>query len=143
MADSEQKLNQAVMAMVDNLDRTYLRKMQKNMYNCIAKCYDNTSGNKEVIENCAQNCSIGLNEIQSLFQQEMQYYQQRIGRCGEGCQDTIRDMASGIPNLNENVSKQAELTNLHEKCVAKCVNDNLGGIKKIEQRVVTEIKKRM
>ena len=139
----EDKLNKAVMGMVDNLDRTYLRKMTKTMYTCMAKCYDNSSATKDSVDNCAQTCSVGLNEVQSIFQQEMEYFQQRISRCAAGCNDNIRDMATGIPNLNENVSKQTELTALHEKCMAKCVNDNVGGVKKVEQRVIAEIKKRI
>ena len=54
------KLEAAARAELDDIDRKHMRKLARNSYQCVVKCYDKagSTGAPEMLEQCAQNCQM-------------------------------------------------------------------------------------
>lgn len=113
-ADSmaEQKMNDAVAKMVDNLDRSLLRDLQvghgfpftatvtfltlgilcellqKGGYLCSVKCIDNKNLSSEQLQNCVERCQMPMQQVQQYLQQEMQSFQ--VLKCDSVSECSVR-----------------------------------------------------
>jgi len=73
------KMEGEARVVLDDIERTVLRKKAKESYQCVVKCFDKagTTGPSEVLEQCARNCQVP-------YQRANQYVQEvsEAGRCG-------------------------------------------------------------
>lgn len=93
-----QRVEQEMTSLVDNLDRSYLRKMQVSslnwlfrvdwkclsinhissyafqaqMHNCAAKCCNDEGASMESVQRCVENCSQPVNKAQRYVQTELE-----------------------------------------------------------------------
>ncbi|KAF1785436.1 Protein of unknown function DUF842, eukaryotic [Phytophthora cactorum] len=88
MADT--KLQDAVDKMVDRLDRTLLRGLQRDGYLCAAKVFENKSWSSEQLAAAVERCQMPTQQLNQFMQQEMQNFQNRIQRCVQDCQERRR-----------------------------------------------------
>ncbi|CAG0878959.1 unnamed protein product [Darwinula stevensoni] len=100
MAEAAQaRVQDAVTKMINDLDKSILRKMQGNMHICAAKCCTNTEANLEEVHACIEQCARPLTGAQNYVQSEMQHFQDRLQRCVITCQDGIKDRV--LPETTE------------------------------------------
>lgn len=104
--------------MVEEIDKSYLRKMQRDMHNCAASCCDNETYSIQKVHNCVENCGSSLNKAQQYVQGEFERVQNRLQRCIMECNDNIRDKMGPNPTQAE-VDKHSEE---FEKCATRCVD---------------------
>ncbi|XP_034950349.1 protein FAM136A-like [Chelonus insularis] len=103
---------------VEEIDKSYLRKMQADMHRCAANCCENQSLSLQRVQQCIETCSISLNNAQQYVQSEFERSQNRLQRCIMECNDSIKDKMSHDPSQDE-VNRLSED---FEKCATKCVD---------------------
>lgn len=143
-SNPQDRLQAAVTASMDRLDRSYIRKLSKKAYTCMANCHDNSSYSSGDIQNCVSACSIGLQEVNQLIGNELNYFQNRLQRCQAGCEDEVRDTQSKVGGGKPpDAAAQTKLQAQYDKCVGKCVDTHLPLVKAMEDNLGVECKKRL
>ncbi|CAJ0584728.1 unnamed protein product, partial [Mesorhabditis spiculigera] len=133
MEETQQKVKRAVDGMIDTIDKTHLREMQRKMFECSAKCCANNSSSREVVENCVEQCNGNMRKAQGQLEMELGTLQQQLSRCAMGCYDEL------TKKFGPDTSKysQTQMTEFNEKldvCVAKCADSHIQLIPSIRDR---------
>ncbi|XP_068622072.1 protein FAM136A isoform X1 [Battus philenor] len=115
------RIEQEMTKMVNELDKSYLRKMQGDMHRCAAKCCDDTQTSLERVHGCIDNCTTALNNANNYVQGEINHFQNRLQRCVMDCNDSARDRLGPDPS-QETIDK---CTIDFEKCAVKCVDKHM------------------
>ncbi|CAD6198545.1 unnamed protein product [Caenorhabditis auriculariae] len=102
MEATQTKVKTAVDGMIDDIDRKYLRDMQKSMFLCSAKCCDNKSSNREIVENCVERCNDGMKKAQKTLEKELGGLQDQLSRCAMTCYDKL------VQNFGPDVNKYTD-----------------------------------
>jgi hypothetical protein len=65
------KMEGEARVVLDEIERTVLRKKAKESYQCVVKCFDKvgTTGPSEVLEQCARNCQIPYQRANAFVQE--------------------------------------------------------------------------
>ncbi|CAK4096665.1 unnamed protein product [Aphanomyces euteiches] len=129
MADGD--INQAVNKMMESLDKSTFRPMQKNGYVCSVKCFDNKDCSAEQLQACIQRCQEPVAQVQNYLNQELSSFQNRLQRCAMDCQDRAQDGLSARPSESEIASAQSNM----EKCVSKCVDSHIKLLPALKKRI--------
>jgi len=123
--------------MMDSLDKSHLRPLQGRMHNCAAECCKDKISSMETVQKCMENCSRPLLKVQTIIEQEMNDFQDRLTRCAQSCQDSVRDSVGSSDTEKEIPRFQANL----EKCIVKCADDHMTYIPKMLSRLQSAISK--
>ncbi|XP_072763477.1 protein FAM136A-like [Anoplolepis gracilipes] len=118
MEGQKKRVEDHMTKMVEEIDKTYLRKMQRDMHKCAAQCCENETYSIQKVHNCVDNCSSSLNKAQQYVQGEFERVQNRLQRCVMECNDNIKDKIGPNPSQIE-VDRYSEE---FEKCAIKCVD---------------------
>ncbi|XP_014205117.1 protein FAM136A [Copidosoma floridanum] len=104
---------------IEDIDKTFLRKMQGDMHRCAAACCDNENFSVQRIHSCIHSCSIHLNEANQYIQNEFERSKNRLQRCIMDCNDKVKDKMGLDPSQGEinNFTKE------FENCTKNCVDD--------------------
>ncbi|GLV39751.1 uncharacterized protein CBL_08183 [Carabus blaptoides fortunei] len=119
--EQRQRVEQEMTKMIDELDRSYLRKMQVKMHQCAAACCEDQNGSIERVQQCVQRCSAPLNNAQDYVQQEIEHTQSRLKRCVMQCNDEIKDRMGPAPSERD----AQKYSDMFEKCAVKCVDKHI------------------
>ncbi|XP_022817070.1 protein FAM136A [Spodoptera litura] len=115
------RIEQEMTNLVNELDKSYLRKMQGDMHRCAAKCCDDPQTSLERVHGCIENCTSSLNQANNYVQGEINHLQNRLQRCVMDCNDHARDRLGPDPS-QETIDK---CTIEFEKCAVKCVDKHI------------------
>lgn len=110
--------------------------MQRNSHLKIAECYNNKNATSEQVEQCAHNCSAPLQHVQAIVQNELNQFQNRLGRCTQECQDEITDKFHGAEN---NAQTQAKAEQMMLACANSCVDKHVSLLKSIQHKLERDI----
>ncbi|KAF0308304.1 Protein FAM136A [Amphibalanus amphitrite] len=139
MAEAAQERVQTSMtSMVDDIDKSYLRKMQGDMHRCAARCCDDPSSSIDKVHGCIEQCSIPLQKAQHFVQTQMSDIQERLQRCVMQCQDKIKDKVG--PNTTEAEVQGYKVE--FEECAVKCVDDSIATFPNHARRIKDHLHKR-
>nr|XP_026488738.1 protein FAM136A-like [Vanessa tameamea] len=116
------RIEQEMTNLVNELDRSYLRKMQGDMHRCASRCCDDQQSSLERVHGCIENCTTSLNQANNYVQKEINHLQNRLQRCVMDCNDSVRDRLGPDPS-QETIDK---CTIEFEKCAVKCVDKHIG-----------------
>ncbi|KAK6026432.1 FG-GAP repeat protein [Ostertagia ostertagi] len=137
MEATQMKVKAAVDGMIDDLDRTYLRDMQKQMFLCSAKCCEHKESSREIVENCVEKCNGGMKKAQRTLETELGGLQEQLSRCAMTCYDKLVQKFG--PDVNKYTEDQMVAFNTQlDKCVAVCADDHIKLIPKIKERFVND-----
>ncbi|RCN25815.1 hypothetical protein ANCCAN_28470 [Ancylostoma caninum] len=78
MEATQQKVKNAVDSMIDEMDRTHLRDMQKQMFLCSANCCEHKTSSREAVEQCVEKCNAGMKNAQRTLERELGGLQVRL-----------------------------------------------------------------
>ena len=109
------KLQQAVDKMISDIDMNRLRGIQKKSYLDMAKCFDDKYASQQQVQQCLATKSAAVQSAQSLLQNEMNQFQNRLQRATMACQDEVHDK---FPNAGEDSAQM----NRAEQHMLKCSN---------------------
>uniref|UniRef100_U5EWL8 Hipothetical protein n=1 Tax=Corethrella appendiculata TaxID=1370023 RepID=U5EWL8_9DIPT len=117
----KQRIEQEITKMIEEVDKTLLRKMQADMHYCAAKCCDNEQASLESVHRCIDRCSQPVNQAQEYVQKELEQFQGRLQRCVMSCNDDVKDKMPVKPT-EEQISKY---TGIFERCAVQCVDKHV------------------
>uniref|UniRef100_A0A1B0C3T0 Protein FAM136A n=1 Tax=Glossina palpalis gambiensis TaxID=67801 RepID=A0A1B0C3T0_9MUSC len=117
-----QRIEQAVTEMIDDMDKTHLRKIQVDMHRCAAKCCEDVEASVESVQRCVERCSKPFNRAQNYVHHELGEFQDRLQRCVMQCNDDVKVKMSASPSADE----VAKHTDQFERCAVKCVDKHVG-----------------
>ncbi|PIO22445.1 hypothetical protein AB205_0185850 [Aquarana catesbeiana] len=108
------------------------------MFRCSAKCCDNEAASMQNVHNCIERCHMPLAQAQSLVTNELEKFQDRLGRCTMHCNDKAKD---SFDSGNKEAKVRAQL----ESCVMKCAEEHMNLIpsmtKKLKDALIEADKK--
>ncbi len=80
----------------------------------MANCHDQGSFDSQALQQCVGACSVGLQEVNQLIGQELNYFQGRLQRCSAACEDQARDTqqkaGGGKPDPKQQAALQKQLS---------------------------------
>ncbi|XP_038071277.1 protein FAM136A-like [Patiria miniata] len=127
----KKRVDEAVTAMVNQLDQETFRPMQRDMYLKSAKCCENPTASMAEVQSCIERCSQPLQSAQNYMQSELNDFLDRLQRCGMQCQDNIKDrlQPSATPAQLDKLKDELE------DCVIKCGEKHIGLLGSMKQRI--------
>ena len=134
--DLQKKLQEAVDAMLNKLERDRIRPIQRNSHLKIAECYANKSASAEEVEACANHCSLPIQKVQMIIQNEMNVFQNRVNRCAEQCSDEVNDKFSSVADSPAN--QQAAQKMMHD-CAQSCVDKHVALLKSVQAKLEKDL----
>jgi hypothetical protein len=135
----QQRLQDAVNKMMDNIDKSKMRPLQKATYLKMASCFDNNNASTQQIDHCQESNSHNVKQAQSIIQTEMGQFQNRLQRCSLACEDEVKDKFSYM-DQNDN-SSQEKAQGQYLKCNSICVDKHIAMLKSVEAKIVNDIEK--
>ncbi|KAI8787719.1 protein FAM136A-like [Biomphalaria glabrata] len=138
MDGAQARVEEAISKMVNSLDTECLRKMQVDMYQCSAKCCQDSKASLEDVQRCIDNCSKDVNKAQAYLQNEIEIFQNRLQRCAMSCQDKIRDELPAKPS-DRDVEKTRHTL---EKCVIQCADKHVELVPALTKKMLETLKNR-
>ncbi|KAK0417942.1 hypothetical protein QR680_013290 [Steinernema hermaphroditum] len=143
MDETQRRVKEAVDNMIDDVDKSHLRDLQKNMFTCSAKCCEDKKSSREVVEKCVDLCNSGMKKAQATLEQELGALQNQLSHCAMKCYDNLVREQGVEPNkftdaqmlsFNEKLNKNDMMKAfyiilsviLFEAAVAG--DDNIGGL---------------
>jgi hypothetical protein len=136
MEAKQEKLQQSVDSLIDNIDKQHFRSIRKNTFLCSANCCDTAPSHVQLNE-CVNKCEERMVTAESILQNELNQFQQRLQRCALSCRDSV--MAKVGPNPSEN--QVQELQSVVDKCISTCIDDSILSLGPMKKRVDTELVK--
>ncbi|GAB4819062.1 hypothetical protein N2152v2_006108 [Parachlorella kessleri] len=138
MSTAEKKaegLRKATEVMAHKLDKEHLRPMQKDAYQCMAKCCDTAPTSTE-LQKCVGNCERKVAIAQQVCNVTMQDFQGRLQRCMQRCQDQVQDSLPSSPSEKDIAKAQDKLAN----CFADCAEEYTRQIPRLERDITDRLK---
>ena len=132
----QRKLQSAVEAMMDRLDKSRLRPMQRQAYLKMASCFESNTASARQTQSCTDQASHGMKQAQNIIQNEMNQFQNRLQRCSMACQDEVNDQmkyTSGGPGV------EAEAQKIMLRCASNCVDKHLEFLQAIEHKLEKDL----
>jgi hypothetical protein len=95
MEETQSRVKQAVDTLIDDIDKNYLRDIQKRkpallnsnfsllsgMFNCSAKCCEDKRSSRRSIEECVERCNLPMQAAQTSLETELNSLQDQLSRC--------------------------------------------------------------
>lgn len=134
------KMEGEARGMLDQIEKTAIRKVARKGVECVLKCYDKagTSGAGDVLENCVQNCQMPSKNANQLVQQEVGQFQNRLQRSMMDCQDRTKDMM--YPGIENDAKKMVKVEESLLACISKTVDAHINLLKPMRQRIESQLK---
>ncbi|XP_076068215.1 protein FAM136A-like isoform X2 [Oratosquilla oratoria] len=129
--DAQHKIQGAMTALVDELDRTFLRNMQKRMHLCAADCCSSEQSSVDQVHRCIESCSTPLTQAQSFVQHELSQFQERLQRCVMVCQDRVKEKVHSHTTEAQVAVYKAEF----EGCAMNCVDEHINLMPSVKRRI--------
>ena len=136
----QQRIKDAVNQLVDDLDKNYLRGMQKDMFECSARCCEDKFGGRSTVDNCVEVCNAKLKRAQMNLEKELGDLQAQLSRCTMSAYDKLIQSYGPNPSLYKE-DQLAKFTDSLDKGVVNCANDHIQLLPKIKERYVDFLSK--
>uniref|UniRef100_A0A0M3IQB9 Protein FAM136A n=2 Tax=Ascaris TaxID=6251 RepID=A0A0M3IQB9_ASCLU len=133
MEATQKRMKKAVDEMIDEIDRKYLRDVQKKMFLCSSKCCDDKTLSREDVESCVDRCNTTMKGAQTTLERELGELQGQLSRCAMTCYDRLVQKYGPDPNKYGDAQMMSFNEQL-EKCVSGCADDHIKLLPKIKQR---------
>ena len=110
-----EQLQKQLEQFTDSLDKTTFRPLQKKTFDCSSKCCDDTKQSHETFQRCIQNCAATMQEKETVVNNELQIFQQKVQRCAQTCNDKAQSFleSDGIGGMDKAQRKAMELSLIH------------------------------
>jgi hypothetical protein len=133
------RLQNAVNKMMEELDETKIRPMQKNTYLGMASCFDVRGTSQQQVQQCLDQQGQLLQATQNLIQNEMNSFQDRLQRCSKACQDETQDKFDLSSAGQEDTALMAKAESYMTKCAGTCVDKHISLLGPLKSKITSEI----
>ena len=131
----QNRLQEGVNTMVDQIQVHKTNPMQKQMYLQMADCCDLKQ--QTAMQSCLERASMPVKVAQNIIQNEMSQFENRIARCSQDCSDQVRDSFANQDSSNPNVQEKA--MRKANACMSTCVDKHLALLKGLKARIEKDI----
>ncbi|XP_039500718.1 protein FAM136A [Drosophila santomea] len=107
--EQRERVDNAILTAMEDLDRDYLRKLQIEMHTCATACCADADANAEAVERCVDRCQIRLTRARCFVQQGISDFENRLEKCIQQCR--LHGSAYGS-----------------ERCSSNCVDSHVGSL---------------
>ena len=128
--NEQQLLQSALSGVVESMEKSHLRPLQRASFVCSTECCDDTNSTQQNLQRCLQKCSVNVQRANQAFNNELQRFQQRIQRQAQECQESARDMQMGGTSENDTQLK-------YKACTDRVFANNRVSIPDLEKRLST------
>ncbi|GMS91170.1 hypothetical protein PENTCL1PPCAC_13345, partial [Pristionchus entomophagus] len=133
MEATQERVRKAVDQMVLEVDKDYLRGMQKAMFNCSARCCDDRKGPREAIESCIEQCNLPMMKAQRVLEAELTQLQSSLSRCAMTGYDKLMAQYGPDHSKYSAADRSAFDKNL-EQHVSLCADEHVKQLADIKKR---------
>ncbi|CAN6374767.1 unnamed protein product [Urochloa humidicola] len=105
--------------------------MQQAYFKCAYECFDRRR-NQEGINNCVENCSVPVLTANSLVENEMAKFQERLNRSLMVCQDKFE--AAKLQKMKSDASQELE------SCVNRSIDDSIRVLPHVVDQIKSSLK---
>lgn len=120
--------------MVNELDKRHLRPLQKQSYQCMAKCCD-TADDTGALQSCCHDCERKVQLAEKTVQLQLNDFQARLQRCIQRCQDVAQESLPNNPK-DSDVSKAQERLAV---CAGDCASSSEQQIPKLQRGIADRL----
>eukprot|EP00099_Drosophila_melanogaster_P006735 NP_001259368.1 uncharacterized protein Dmel_CG12661, isoform B [Drosophila melanogaster] len=107
LEEKRERVDNAILTAMEDLDRDYLRKLQIEMHRCATACCADADANAEAVERCIDRCQIRLTRSRCFVQQGISDFENRLEKCIQQCRLNGSDYSL-------------------ERCTSNCVDSHVG-----------------
>ncbi|CAO2141241.1 unnamed protein product [Urochloa humidicola] len=105
--------------------------MQQAYFKCAYECFDRRR-NQEGINSCVENCSVPVLTANSLVENEMAKFQERLNRSLMVCQDKFE--AAKLQKMKSDATQELE------SCVNRCIEDGIRVLPHVVDQIKSSLK---
>lgn len=88
-AEATQRMSQTVEKELESVDRDVGRPLQQTAFRCMEKCASNRTATTAEVGTCIADCARDVRRFESILQQEVAAFQDRLSRCAMRCDDQV------------------------------------------------------
>ncbi|KAI6215037.1 Cht7 [Aphelenchoides besseyi] len=139
MEETQRRVKNAVDGLIDELDKSYLRDIQKRMFNCSAQCCEDKRSSRVGIEECVEKCNLPMKRAQTTLENELGTLQDQLSRCTMTCYDKLVQQMG----LDPDKYTETQLVTFKDKlssCVDQCATDHLKLLPNIRDRLMKSLR---
>ncbi|CAK0755652.1 hypothetical protein CVIRNUC_002391 [Coccomyxa viridis] len=129
-----QRYQQAIEAVVRELQKKHLNPAMKESFLCSAECIDGNRPQAE-IERCLQKCQAKPTAVKEIIEGRMKEYQARMQRCLQRCQDQVQESVPSEPSEKDIQKAQGKLA----VCFANCAEEYEGKLDKLKVDIAADL----
>uniref|UniRef100_A0A914GWH8 Protein FAM136A n=1 Tax=Globodera rostochiensis TaxID=31243 RepID=A0A914GWH8_GLORO len=137
---SQDRMKDSVNQVAEELDISYIRKLQREMHLCSATCYDTRGAKRKEIDDCEENCRAKYQAVVAKVDDEFSVWQDQLNRCITTCQDK-QNQKFGTDFANMSEQQRNQFTDGVAKCAGACMDEHVKILPKLRDRVVAFLKK--
>lgn len=143
MSDSiektQQRIKAAVNSIIDELDKKYLRDMQRVMFNCSSRCCEDKVDSRDAVERCVDLCNLPMKKAQAKLEDELNALQSQLSRCSMTCYD--KQVQKFGPDSTKYTEDQlSKFSKSLDVCVDSCATDHINLLPLIKDRFAKSLK---
>ncbi|KAH8251941.1 hypothetical protein KR038_011770 [Drosophila bunnanda] len=83
--EQRERIDNAMLNAMDDLDRDYLRGLQIEMHACATACCSDADASAEAVQRCVDRCQLPLTRARCYVQQELSEFENRLESCMRQC----------------------------------------------------------
>ncbi|KAH8414752.1 hypothetical protein KR215_002214 [Drosophila sulfurigaster] len=95
LEEQRERIENALISAVDDIDREHLRKLQLTMHGCAKRCCADMNASAEAVQRCVDRCQLPLTRARCYVQQELAEFETQLEHCMRQCQVPNDDDAGG------------------------------------------------
>ncbi len=118
MEETARKYEHQLQETYNEIDKSHIRRIQKNVFDCSSACCDNTTASYEEIQKCVERCTTPLHTAQEYIKSEFEDFQNRVQRCLMVCNDKVKEKME-----REKVKEfSGKYRTEYEECAISCLS---------------------
>ncbi|KAH8300839.1 hypothetical protein KR018_012593 [Drosophila ironensis] len=123
LLEQRERIDNAMINAIDDLDRDYLRKLQVRMHVCATNCCTDSDASAEAVQRCVDRCQLPLTRARSYVQQELSDFEGRLEACIQKCR-----VNGSAPSSSAAAAASASFAGADchlERCSIECIDGHV------------------
>ncbi|RXG70430.1 hypothetical protein Avbf_05892 [Armadillidium vulgare] len=160
MVDQAQfRIQEAMTSLVNEIDKSILRSMQRSMHLCAAKCCENEEASVDNVHKCIENCSTPLSQAQNFIQTELSQFQMimfkvfiqknnflskllvKVKKDYKDVSWFVKNKVKDKVTVSTTEAEAGVYKREFEDCAMQCVDEHISLLPSIEKRITKVLQK--
>lgn len=122
LAEQRERIDNALINAVDDIDREHLRKLQMIMHSCAKRCCADNDASAIAVQHCVDRCQVPLTRARCYVQHELAEFESQLEHCMRDCQmssDGNQSQRCSLDCIDKYVSLLPDLLNTWRMALEK------------------------